>query len=51
MLPPLDAAVSSPFPLASSAAVAVHARNTVAPMHVAHNSGAGGLLPVQRTTS
>ena len=30
----------------------VHARNTVAPMHVAHSSGgASGLLPVQRSTN
>ena len=36
---PLGAAVSSPCPLASCVAVAVHARNTVAPLHDAHNSG------------
>ena len=36
---PLDAAVSAPCPLASCVAVAVHARNTVSPMHDAHNSG------------
>ena len=49
---PCAAAVALSCPLASGAVVAVHARNTVTPMHVAHNSGeAGGLLPVQRSTS
>ena len=39
-------------PTTASDVVAVHARNTVTPVHVAHNSiGAGGLLPVQRSTS
>ena len=36
---PLDAAFSSPCPLASCVAGAVHSRRTVSPMHVPHNSG------------
>ena len=39
---PRDAAVSSPCPLASCVAVAVHARHTVSPMHDAQNSRVGG---------
>ena len=49
---PCAAAVALTCPLASGAVVAVHARHTVTPMHVAHYSGeACGLLPVQRSTS
>ena len=49
---PCAAAVALTCPLASGAVVAVHARNTVTPVYIAHNSGrAGGLLLVQGSTS
>ena len=49
---PAAAAVALTCSLASGAVVAVHARHTVTPMHVAQKSGeASGLLPVQRSTS